>query len=105
MFFNEDFYKEIIDLISKYRNSKLGKITKANTPVNYNGIVSIKNTMNFYKNNFKLNAIEFVEYGQKRGKYWDYMPMEKYETASSIIPKPKRKFINPKNRNRYVISK
>jgi len=105
MFFNEDFCKEIVALISAYRHSKFGKINTTNKPVNYNGIVSIKNTINFYKNNFKFNVKEFVEYGQRRGKNWDYMPIEKYETASSIIPKPKRKFINPKNRNRYVISK
>ena len=105
MFFNENFIKEIVPLISAYRNSKLCKTNKEKKLVNYNGIVSIKKTINFFKNNFKFNAVEFVEYGQRRRKYWDYMTIEKYESASNIMPKPKKKFINPKNRKRYVISK
>jgi hypothetical protein len=106
MFFNEDFVEEIIDLISKYRNSKLCKITdKLNTNGIQNGIVSIKNTIKFYKENYRFSVVKFVEYGQMRGKKWDYMRLTQYNEASNIIPKPKKKFINPKNRKRYVISK
>lgn len=106
MFFNENFTTEIISFMSAYRHSSYCKVSdKEEKTLSINGLLSIKNTIKFYKENFKLNIKEFVEYGQRRGKNWDYIDIEKYETAKSIIPKPKKKFINPKRRKRYVISK
>jgi hypothetical protein len=106
MFFNESFLDEIVELISKYRYCGLSKTTqKENNSCFNNGIVSIKNTIEFYKENYKFSVVKFIEYGQMRGKKWDYMKLSKFNEAKDILPKPKKKFINPKNRNRYVIPK
>ena len=106
MFFNENFINEIISFLSSYKYSKYCKISKKDKEVfNKNGLLNIKNTLSFYKENFKLNVIEFIEYGQRRGKNWDYITIQEYENAKEIIPKPKKKFINPKRRKRYATPK
>lgn len=106
MFFNENFIDEIISFLSSYKYSSYCKISKKDKTVfNKNGLLSIKNTLSFYKENFKLNIIKFVEYGQRRGKNWDYITIEQYNEAKNIIPKPKKKFINPKKRKKYVTPK
>ncbi len=104
MFFNEDFLTEIMELCSKFTHSKYGRINEKLEPKKDNGgIFNIKKHIAFLSENFKFNVIDFIEYGQRRGKDWQYMNYLEYFINLPTIPKPKQKFINPKNRQRYVI--
>ena len=105
MFFNEDFTTEIIPLISSYTYHKVSRVNedKRKAIVN-NGIVSIKETILLFKKNYKFNATKFIDYGQRKGKDWDYLTLSEYKENEHLVPKPKQKFINPRKRRRYAIS-
>jgi len=107
MFFNEDFVSEIMLLISKFTHSNFGKQNKQTEKRKYKKteIFNIKKEIEYLESNFKFNVIEFIEYGQERGKNWQYIDYQEYQKIKPEEPKQKIKFINPNNRSRYVISK
>ena len=107
MFFNEDFVKDIIPLMSSYRHHKMSRVNKNDKrkAVVRHGIIQLKASMHLLDTNYKLDIEKFVAYGQDRGKNWDYMGVEEFDAQKHIIPVPKKKFINLKRRRRYVVSK
>ncbi len=107
MFFNEDFVKEIMPLMSSYRYNKVSRVNKNDKrkAVIKHGIIQLKASMKLLDQNYKFNVEEFIRYGQTRGKNWDYMSLLEFNEQKHIIPKPKKKFMNPKRRRQYVISK
>lgn len=107
MFFNENFLDEIMPLMSSFRHHKMSRQNENDTRkvVVKHGIVQIKESLKLLETNYKLNVIKFIEYGQDRKKNWDYMQIEQYNQQKHIIPKPKKKFMNLKNRSRYVVPK
>lgn len=107
MFFNEQFVDDILPLMSSFTHHKMSRQNKNDKrkAVFRHGIVKIKESMELLATNYKLNVIKFIEYGQDQRKNWDYMQIEQYNEQKHIIPTPKKKFMNPKRRKRYVISK
>jgi hypothetical protein len=107
MFFNEQFLSEngIIGFISKFTHSNYGAINpnapkKKRSPFE---IISIKKEMKYLKENFKFNVIDFINYGQQRGKDWQMIDYDIYRKLMPEKPK-KKKFINPRIR-RYASPK
>ena len=106
MFFNENFTEDIVPLATSFRHSNYCKTTdNKRYEVKEDQLVNLSQLLYYFKNNYKFNVIEFIEYGQRRGKKWEYMKAEEYSEASSILPKPKKKFINPKRRRVYAFPK
>jgi len=106
MFFNEDYVTNIAPLISSYAYNKVSRVNEdKRKAVVKHGIVSIKETMKLLSKNYKLDVTKFIRYGQQRGKDWDYLTLSEYKQNEHLVPKPKQKFINPRKRRRYVISK
>ena len=107
MFFNEDFVDDIMPLMSSYRYNKVSRVNKNDKrkAVIRHGIVQIKASMKMLDENYKFNVEDFIRYGQTRGKNWDYMNLLEFNEQKHIIPTPKKKFMNPRKRRRYVISK
>ena len=105
MFFNENFYDNILPLMSAYKHHKVSRVSEDKRKAIFNnGIISIKETIKLLSENYKLELAKFIAYGQKKGKDWDYLTYSEFKENEHIIPKPKQKFINPRKRKRYVIS-
>lgn len=104
MFFNEDFVNEIVPLMSSYTHHKISRVNQEDKrkAITRNGVIQINKTLELLKTNYQFDVNKFIEYGQRRGKNWDSMSIEKFNEQKHIIPKPKQKFINPKKRKNYV---
>ena len=101
MFFNEKPL-EITSLIGKYKYHKVSrkKGTIEDDIILRMGIIQLKESSENIEKNQKFNVLNFIEYGQDRGKDWQEI---NYELYISLMPKPKQKLINPKKRKKYVI--
>ncbi len=107
MLFNEDFMKDIMPLMLSYRHHKVSRVNKNDKrkAIIKKGIIQLKASMQLLETNYKLDIEKFITYGQNRGKNWDYMDIKSFDEQKHIIPKPKKKFMNPKRRRHHVISK
>jgi menaquinone-dependent protoporphyrinogen IX oxidase len=101
MFFNEH-PRDISILMGKYKYNKLSR--KSGT-INEDimlkdGIIQLNQSLKNVEKNHKFNVLNFVEFGQRRGRNWQEF---NYDLYYKLMPKPKRKIINPKKRKKYVI--
>lgn len=88
----------MVDLITKYKYHDTSRV--ANNVYQKKGRpFSIKAALRELEENFHFDFIKFYKFGISRGRDWQYMKWEDYQ---KLIPKKKKKFINPKKRKYYV---